>query len=41
MAYNDPDQPPRVKIEEAAVQGISDKLAVAPCGATLFAISMD
>jgi len=41
MAYNNPDQPPRVKIEDAAVQGISDKLSVAPCRATLFAISVD
>ncbi|HET6440818.1 MAG TPA: hypothetical protein VFH53_00460 [Phycisphaerae bacterium] len=41
MAYNNPDQPPRVKIEEAAFQGISDKLSVAPCSATLFAISVD
>jgi len=41
MAYNDPDQPPRVKIEKAAVQGISDKLSVAPCSATLLVISVD
>jgi len=41
MAYNNPDQPPRVKIEKAAVQGISDNLSVAPCSATFLVISVD
>nr|MCU0982357.1 hypothetical protein [Pirellulaceae bacterium] len=36
QAYNDPSDPDRLKIEEAAVQ-ISDKLTVAPCSVTLFA----
>ena len=36
QAYNDPADPDRLKIEEAAVQ-ISDKVTVAPCSVTLFA----
>jgi alpha-N-arabinofuranosidase len=41
MAFNDPGQPPEVAIEEAAVKGISDKLSVAPCSVTLFALSVE
>ncbi len=37
MIYNDPADPQRVKIEEAAVQ-VSDKVSVAPCSVTLFAL---
>ncbi len=37
MIYNDPTDPQRVKIEEAAVQ-ILDKVSVAPCSVTLFAL---
>jgi len=37
MVYNDPADPQRVKIEEAAVQ-ISDMVSVAPCSVTLFAL---
>jgi len=40
MAYNDPGQPPKVAIEEAAVKGVSDKLSVAPCSVTLFALDV-
>ncbi len=36
QAYNDPADPARIKIEEAAVQ-VADKLTVAPCSVTLFA----
>ncbi|MBM4018856.1 MAG: alpha-N-arabinofuranosidase [Planctomycetes bacterium] len=41
MAYNDPDEPPKVRIEEAAVRGVSDKLTVAPCSVTVFALSVE
>jgi alpha-N-arabinofuranosidase len=41
QAYNDPDQPPRVKIEETAVQGLTGKLTVAPCSVTLFALAAE
>jgi alpha-N-arabinofuranosidase len=41
MAYNDPDQPPRVVIEEKQVTGIGDRLAVAPASATLFALEVE
>jgi alpha-N-arabinofuranosidase len=40
-AYNDPGQPPKVAIEEAAVRGIADKLSVAPCSVTLFALKVE
>jgi len=40
-AYNDPGQPPKVAIEEAAVKGVSDKLSVAPCSVTLFALKVE
>ncbi|MCX5676744.1 MAG: alpha-N-arabinofuranosidase [Planctomycetota bacterium] len=41
MAYNDPDQPPHVMIEEAAVQGVSGRLSVGPCSVTLFALKTE
>ncbi|MCX5655936.1 MAG: alpha-N-arabinofuranosidase [Planctomycetota bacterium] len=41
MACNDPAAPSKVIIEEAAVKGISDKLSVAPCSATIFALSVE
>jgi alpha-N-arabinofuranosidase len=40
MAHNDPDRPPAVTIDEAPVEGISDRLNVAPCSVTLFALSL-
>ena len=40
-AYNDPGKPPRIALEEAAVKGISDKLAVAPCSVTLFELKAE
>jgi hypothetical protein len=36
MAFNDPDRPPRVAIDERAVTDVSDHLALAPCSVTLF-----
>jgi len=38
MAYNDPGQPPRVRIEEAPVKAIVDKITVAPCSVTLLVL---
>jgi alpha-N-arabinofuranosidase len=40
MAYNDPGKPPRVTIEEAAVRDIADRLPVAACSVTLFALDV-
>jgi alpha-L-arabinofuranosidase len=40
VAYNDPGQPPRVVIDEAPVEGVSDRLGVGPCSVTLFALSV-
>jgi len=41
MAFNDPAAPTKVVIEEAAIKGITDKLSVAPCSATIFALSVE
>jgi alpha-N-arabinofuranosidase len=38
MAYNDPDQPPRISIEESTVEIANGRLTLAPCSVTLFAI---
>jgi len=38
MAFNDPGKPAVVSIEEAAVPGAAEKLSVAPCSVTLFAL---
>jgi alpha-N-arabinofuranosidase len=38
MAYNDPDEPPRVVIREKPVSGPSGILRLAPCSVTLFAL---
>jgi alpha-N-arabinofuranosidase len=38
MAYNDPGKPPRVTIEEAAVSDTAERLPVAACSVTLFAL---
>lgn len=39
MAYNDPDKPPQVTIEEATVKGTT--LRVAPCSVTLYALTTE
>jgi alpha-N-arabinofuranosidase len=39
MIYNDPADPQRVKIEEAAVP-VGEKISVGPCSVTLFAFSV-
>jgi len=41
QAYNDPDQGSPVQIEEQAVSGLTDKLAVAPCSVTVFALEVE
>ena len=38
MAFNDPGKPAAVSIEEAAVPAAAEKLSVAPCSVTLFAL---
>lgn len=41
MAYNEPGKEPKVTIEETAVSGVSDKLPVAPCSVTLYALGVE
>ena len=41
MAHNDPDQPPRVVIERQPVTGRRDRLSLAPCSVTLFALDVE
>ena len=41
MAFNDPDEPPQVKIEERAVTGLEDQLKLAPCSVTVFALDVE
>jgi alpha-N-arabinofuranosidase len=41
MAFNDPASPATVAIEESPVKGVSDKLSVPPCSATIFALSVE
>jgi len=38
LAYNDPDKPANVKVEEADVEGVADKISLAPYSVTLFAL---
>ncbi len=41
MAYNDPGSPAKVKIEQAQMSGIGEKLTVDPCSVTLFALELE
>jgi alpha-N-arabinofuranosidase len=41
MSYNDPDQAPRVVIEERKLTAVPDQLVLAPCSVTLFAFETD
>jgi hypothetical protein len=41
MAYNDPGKTLKVCVEETKVQGIGDKLSLAPCSVTLFALEAE
>jgi alpha-N-arabinofuranosidase len=38
--YNDPDLPPRVVIEQQPVSGLVDRLTLAPCSVTVFALGV-
>ncbi len=40
QAHNDPDQPPKVAIQQQAITGTTDRLTVAPCSVTLFAFDV-
>jgi len=40
MAYNEPGKPANVTIEESTVTDVSDRLSVAPCSITLYALSV-
>jgi alpha-L-arabinofuranosidase len=41
MAFNDPDQPPRVVIEEKRLERLGEHLTLAPCSVTLFALEVE
>jgi alpha-N-arabinofuranosidase len=41
MAYNEPGKDPKVTIEETPVDGVSDKLTVAPCSLSLYALDLE
>ena len=41
MAYNDPDQAPRVSIVESPVRELRDRLPVAPCSVTVFRLDVE
>ena len=36
MAYNDPDQPPKIVIEHSKLEGLRDRVTLAPCSVTMF-----
>lgn len=40
-AFNDPNQPPRVVIEEERLNALGNQLTVAPCSVTLFALEAE
>ena len=41
MAYNDPDQAAKVKIEQETMGRLGDKLTVAPCSVTLLSLPVE
>jgi len=41
QAFNDPEQPPRVSIEEQPISGPVNRLTLAPCSVTLFAFEAE
>jgi alpha-N-arabinofuranosidase len=41
MAYNDPDQPAKVSIEEAPVENFQGTLTMAPCSVTLWSLDAE
>ena len=38
MTYNDPAEPAKIRIEESAVEGVGDKITVAPYSVTVFSL---
>jgi alpha-N-arabinofuranosidase len=40
MAYNEPGKDPKVRIEEAPVEGISQSLRVGPCSVSIYALTV-
>jgi alpha-L-arabinofuranosidase len=40
MAFNEPGKEPKVTIEETAVSGVKEKLSVAPCSVTMYALDV-
>jgi len=41
LAYNDPDQPANVRIEQEAMNRLGEKLTVAPCSVTLLSLPVE
>jgi alpha-L-arabinofuranosidase len=41
MSFNDPDQPPRVAIEEQEVSGVTDQVTVPPCSVTVLVLDVE
>ena len=41
MAYNNPGDPPKVRIEESKVDRLAGKVTVAPCSVTLFEFDVE
>jgi alpha-N-arabinofuranosidase len=40
MAYNEPGKQPKVRIEEAPLEGISESLRVGPCSVSIYALGV-
>jgi len=41
QAYNDPDEPPRVKVEQLPLDGALDRVTVPPCRVTLLVLDAE
>jgi alpha-N-arabinofuranosidase len=41
QAYNDPDEPPRVKVEQLPLDGALDRVTVPPCSVTLLVLDAE
>jgi hypothetical protein len=40
MAYNEPGEEPKVRIEETSVKGISGQLELVPCSVSVYALDL-
>jgi len=40
MAYNEPGKAPKISIERSEVEGVAERLPVAPCSVTLYALPL-